>query len=129
MLTVHMTIGSVEADLRNGISQRRYHGYTTGAHRSDAVIGHATTSADHSTRLNQAAVTNPTSTGRPAAICGAACSSFANTGSLNRQVCTYVISEPIGMRPSLRNGPRNGTYRNPTTAAASTASRMRTRFQ
>jgi hypothetical protein len=37
MLPAQMMIGTVEADLRNGSSQRRYHGYTTGAHRSDAA--------------------------------------------------------------------------------------------
>ena len=47
MLTVQMMIGTVEADRRNGSSQRRYHGYTTGAHRSDAAMGHANASEDH----------------------------------------------------------------------------------
>ena len=44
MLTVQMMIGSVEADRTNGSSQSRYHGYTTGAQRSDAAIGHANAS-------------------------------------------------------------------------------------
>src|SRR5277367_655496 len=125
MLTVQMMIGSVEADLRNGGSQRRYQGYTVGAHRSDAAIGQANMSGDHSRAvlLSHVAVRKPTNTGTPAAICGATCSSFANTGSLKRNVCTYVRSEPIGIRPWLRNG----TYRRPTTAAASAASRTRTR--
>src|ERR1043166_4119380 len=128
MLTVQMTIGSVEADVRNGSSQRRYHGYTTGAHRSDTAIGQANTSRDRSgdVLLNQVAVRNPTSTASPAKICGGATrSSCANTGSLKRKLCTYVPSEPIGMRPWLRNG----RYRSPTTAAASTASPMRPRFR
>src|SRR3982751_2410216 len=127
MLTVQTMIGSVEADPKNGSSQRRYQGYTTGAHRSDAVIGQANMSGDNSVDvlLSQVAVRNPTNTGTPAAICGTTRSSAANTGSLKRQVCTYVTSEPIGMRPWFRNG----TYRSPTTAAASTASRIRTRFQ
>src|SRR5260370_26582147 len=128
MLTVQTTSGSVEADLRNGSSQRRYQGYTTGAHRSDVATGQANASEDHSgdVLLSQVAVRNPTSTASPATTCGdATCSSVANTGSLKRKLCTYVPSEPIGMRPWLRNG----TYRSPTTAAASTASRMRTRFQ
>ena len=73
MLTVQMMISSVEADLRNGSSQRRYQGYTTGAHRSDAAIGQANTSGDRSgdLPLSQVAVSNPTSTASPAAICGA----------------------------------------------------------
>src|SRR5947209_19442991 len=131
MLTVQMMMGSVEADLRNGSSQRRYQGYTVGAHRSDAAIGQENRSEERSGHvlLSQVAVRNPMSTGSPAAICGANCSSAANTGSLKRQVCTYVTSEPIGIRPCIRNVSRNGTYRSPTTAAASTASRMRTRFQ
>src|SRR6185437_9955339 len=127
MLTVQIIIGSVDPDHRNGSSQRRYHGYTTGAHRSDAAIGQANACGEHSgdARLSQVAIRNPTSTGSPAAICGATCSSFANTRSLKRKVCTYVISEPIGMRVWSRNG----TYRNPTTAATTTASRTRIRFQ
>src|SRR5260370_41612289 len=46
MLTVQIMIGSVEADRRNGSSQSRYHGYATGAHKSDAAIGHANASGD-----------------------------------------------------------------------------------
>src|SRR5260370_15182370 len=120
MLTVQMMIGIVEADLRNGSSHRRYQGYTVGAHRSDAAIGQANASGNGSDDmlLSQAAVRNPTSTGSPSAICGTTRSSCANTGSLKRKVCTYVRSEPIGMRPWLRNG----TYRRPTTAASSTPS-------
>ena len=33
MLTVQMMSGSVEPDRRNGSSQSRYQGYTTGAHK------------------------------------------------------------------------------------------------
>src|SRR5579864_5962903 len=64
MLTVQMMISSVEADVRNGSSQRRYHGNTTGAHKRDAAIGQANNSGDHSgtALLSQVAVTNPTST-------------------------------------------------------------------
>src|ERR1700724_266699 len=109
MLTVQMMIGSVERDCRNGSSQRRYHGYTTGAHRSAAAMGHANASEDHSEAalliLSQVAVTNPTSTASPASNCGGATrSSAANTGPLKRKVCTYVPSEPIGMRPGCRKG-------------------------
>src|SRR5207237_2446313 len=72
MLTVQMMISSVEADIRNGSSQRRYHGNTTGAHKRDAAIGQAKTSRDHSgaALLSQTAVTNPTSTASPASSCG-----------------------------------------------------------
>src|SRR6266446_2107175 len=135
MLTVQMMISSVEADHRNGSSQRRYHGNTAGAHTRDAAIGQANWSGDHSGAalllLNQVAVANPTSTASPTSNCGGATSSSAaNTGPLKRKLCTYVPSEPIGMRPWLKNErSRNGTYRSPTTAAASAASRMRTRFQ
>src|SRR6266478_3802599 len=48
MLTVQMMISSVEADIRNGSSPRRYHGNMTGAHKSDAAIGQANRSGDHS---------------------------------------------------------------------------------
>ena len=48
MLTVQIMMGRVVVDRRNGSSQSRYHGYTTGAHNSDAAIGHANASADAS---------------------------------------------------------------------------------
>jgi hypothetical protein len=41
MLTVQTMSSSVEADVRNGNSQRRYHGNTAGAHKRDAAIGQA----------------------------------------------------------------------------------------
>jgi len=79
MLTVQMMISSVEADVRNGSSQRRYHGNTAGAHKRDAAMGQANMSqanrsGDHSGAahliLCQVAVTNPTSTASPASNCG-----------------------------------------------------------
>src|SRR5215475_10830017 len=127
MLTVQMMIGSVQTDLRNGNSEKRYHGYTTGAHKSDAAIGQANNSGDHSGSLllSQVAVSNPTSTASPVTIRGGATTlRLANTGSLNWKVSTNVPSEPIGTPWS-----RNGRYRRPTTTAASTASRARIRFQ
>src|SRR5260370_40945021 len=99
MLTVQTMISSVEADVRNGSSQRRYHGNTTGAHKRDAAIGQANDSGDQSrdALLSQTAVTNPTSTAKPTSNCGGATrSSIANTGPLNRKLCTYVPTEPIG---------------------------------
>src|SRR6267378_7947882 len=107
MPTVQMMIGRVVTDRRNGSSQSRYHGYTTGAHRSDAAMGHANVSEDHAGALLliQIAVRKPTSTASPATSCGAATrSSVANTGSLKRNLCTYLPSEPIGIRPWLKNG-------------------------
>src|SRR5207244_601106 len=64
MLAVQRMMSSVEADVRNGSSARRYHGNTTGAHRRDAAIGQANRSGDHSVAAlrSQVAVTNPTST-------------------------------------------------------------------
>src|SRR3981189_3023244 len=99
-------IGSVEGAVRNGSSQRRYHGNTAGAHKRDAAIGQANWSGDHSgaallsdALLNNVAVTNPASTASPASNRGGATrSSDANTGPLKRKVCTYVQSEPIGIR-------------------------------
>src|SRR5258705_3862388 len=100
MLTVHIMIASVEADLRNGSVQKRYHGYTTGAHKSDAAIGHANSSGVGSADLlllSQIAVRNPTSTANPATICGGATSSRpANTGSLNWKLLTNVPTDPTG---------------------------------
>jgi len=74
MLTVQIMIGSVETDRKNGSSQSRYHGYTTGAHRSDAAIGHANASEDHGwdLLLSQIAARKPTSTASPTTSCGAA---------------------------------------------------------
>src|SRR5258705_12933743 len=107
MLTVQRMISSVEADVRNGSSQRRYHGNTTGAHKRHAAMGQtncgqANWSGDHSgvARLWQVAVTNPTRTANPASKCGGDTGwSAANTGPLKRKSRTYVPSEPIGMRP------------------------------
>src|SRR6266446_5081254 len=79
MLTVQMMISSVEADIRNGSSQRRYHGNTTGAHKRRSAMGQtncgqANWSGDHSgvARLWQVAVTSPTRTANPASNCGGA---------------------------------------------------------
>src|SRR3954466_6142519 len=107
MLTVQKVISSVETEVRNGSSQRRYHGNTTGAHKRDAAIGHANATGDHfgTARLSQHAVTNPATTAIPASNGGGTTrSSAANTGPLKRKLCTYVPTEPIGMRPRLRNG-------------------------
>ena len=74
MLTVQRMISSVEADVRNGSSQRRYHGNIAGANKRVAAIGQANTSGDHSgaALLSQIAVTNPTSTASPASNLGGA---------------------------------------------------------
>src|SRR5262245_17631585 len=102
MHTLQMMISSVEPDIRNGSSQRRYHGNTTGAHKRDAAIGQANTSGDHSgaALLSHSAVRNPTSTANPISNCGGAIfSSVANTGPLKRKLRTYVPRDPIGIRP------------------------------
>src|SRR2546429_3624329 len=44
MLKVQIMIGTVEIDLMNGSIHSMYHGYTTGAHKSDAAIGQANAS-------------------------------------------------------------------------------------
>jgi hypothetical protein len=48
MLTVQIVISRVEADLRNGSSQRRYQGNTTGAQKRDAAMGQANPSVENS---------------------------------------------------------------------------------
>ena len=91
MLKVQTMIGTVEADRRNGSSHSMYHGYTTGAHKSDAAIGQANASEDHAgvLLLIQIAARKPMSAASAAATCGAITrSSLANTGSLNRKLCT-----------------------------------------
>ena len=72
MLTVQRMISSVEGVVRNGSSQRRYHGNTAGAHKREAAIGHANMAGDHSDdeRLSHAAVASPTNTASPASNCG-----------------------------------------------------------
>src|SRR5580704_15981683 len=101
MLTVQRAISSVEADVKNGSSQSRYHGNTAGAQKRDAAMGQANWFGDHwdgaTLLLSQVAVANPTNTASAANNCGGATrSSAANTGPLNRKLCTYVPSEPIG---------------------------------
>jgi len=91
MLKVQTMIGTVEVDFMNGSTHTRYHGYTTGAQKSDAAIGQANASKDPSADflLIQIAVRKPTSTARPASSWEAATrSSVANTGSLKRNLCT-----------------------------------------
>lgn len=86
---VQTTIGNVEADLRNGSIHNRYQGYTTGAHKSDAVIGQANASGDDACDLvlNQVAVRIPRKTASPAINSGGArCSSTAKAGSLNQKL-------------------------------------------
>src|SRR5215470_4890210 len=46
ILTVQMLSGSVKVDRMNGSNHSRYHGYTTGAQKSDAAIGQAKASED-----------------------------------------------------------------------------------
>ena len=114
MLSVQTISGSVERDReeKNGSSQSRYQGYTTGAHKSDAAMGQANASGEAAlaslagranapvpTRvvvgvptflfLIQIAARKPTSTAKPTAISGDATrSNIANAGSLNRKLCT-----------------------------------------
>ena len=91
MLTVQMMMGSVEADRRNGNIHSRYHGYTTGAHRSDPAIGQANASED-----NAGDPTSQPDCDKETDEYGE-CShklrsrhslEFANTGSLKRKFCT-----------------------------------------
>src|ERR1700756_4441862 len=102
MLTVQTRISSVEADVRNGSSQRRYHGNTTGANKRDAAMGQANMGQENMGQANrfgdhsgaalpsQVAVNSPTSTASPASNCGGAtCASTANRGPLKRKVCRY----------------------------------------
>jgi hypothetical protein len=67
MLTVQTIISSVEADVKNGTSQRRYQGNTAGAQIRDAAIGQANLSGEKlgDALLSQAAVASPTSSASP----------------------------------------------------------------
>src|SRR5689334_17854524 len=91
ILTLHRIISTLEGDVRNGSSQSRYQGNTTGAHKSVAAIGQAYTSGEHSGAAlrNQLAVTNPASTAMPASNGGGAkWASTEKNGPLKRKVCT-----------------------------------------
>jgi hypothetical protein len=68
MLTLQTMMRTVEVDVRNGSSESKYHGKTTGAHKRDAAMGHAKRSEDHSDELllSQIAVTKPARTANTA---------------------------------------------------------------
>ena len=68
MLKVQIMIGTVEVDLINGSNHNMYHGYITGAHKSEAVIGQAKSPEQHSSDLflHQIAVKKPARTASPA---------------------------------------------------------------
>src|ERR1043166_4766664 len=107
MLAVQIKIGTVEAERRNGSSHNKYQGYTTGANKSDAAMGHASAAEDKSADLDliQIAASKPASNATPAANWGVTTrSKVANTGSLKRKLCTYTPSEPVGIPPLSRNG-------------------------
>src|ERR1700746_1344269 len=128
MLIVQMMSGTVDTDRANGSSHNRYHGYTTGAHISDAAIVHANACGEYPSCLLRriAAVINPTNNARPAATRGFTTRSIsAKTGSLKRNRSTNTAMDPVGTEP-LR---RNGTYRSTTISTASNPSRTRTRHQ
>src|SRR5260370_39878607 len=110
MLKVQTMIGTVEVDFMNGSSHSRYHGYTTGAHKSDAAIGQANASKDPCADilLIQIAVRRPTSTASPATTCGAVTrSSVAKTGSLKRNLGTQVPSKPMEIPPLCKNAAKS----------------------
>src|ERR1700721_2352019 len=125
MLIVQMMSGTVETDRTNGSSQRRYQGYTTGAHKSDAAIGHANVCGEYpSCRLRgPPAVIKPTNAAKPATTRGLTIRSIsAKTGSLKRNRSTNTLMDPIGIEPPRRNG----TYSSPTMSTASNPSPTRT---
>ena len=69
MLSVQIKSGSADTDCKNGTSQSRYHGISTGAEASDTAIGHAHTSGECAECLlrSHTAVTRPNKTDKPAA--------------------------------------------------------------
>src|SRR5215831_15923844 len=102
MLTVQKTSNIVEADVRNGNNQRRYQGNTAGANKRDAAMAQAKASGRNSgdDLLSQVALANPASIASAVTNCGgASLPNAANTGPLKRKFCTYVPSDPIGIRP------------------------------
>src|ERR1700723_2634062 len=102
MLMVQIIRGTVATDRTNGSSHRRYQGETTGAHRSDAAIGHANVSGEYSScRLrSHTEIHSPTKTAKPATTRGLTIrASVAKTGSLNRNRCTNTPSDPVAPHP------------------------------
>src|SRR3974390_2750630 len=98
MLIVQMMIGKVPIERLNGRNHSRYHGYTTGAQNRDAAIGQAKASGGDSEDLLliRAALRSPASIASPAKCFGdTLCSRAANSGPLNRKLCTYVPSDPM----------------------------------
>src|ERR1700722_17966521 len=133
MLIDQTISGTVDIERRNGKSQSKYHGYTTGAHTSEAAIGqaHCSASLDSGFLRNHTAVASPRANATPATICGLTrCWSIPNTGPLKRKRCTKVPIEPMGRcHPGVRQSGRNGREEATKTSAATKASRMRTRPQ
>src|SRR6516164_2189225 len=107
MLSVQTVSGRVVRERRNGSTQSRYQGYTTGAQTSEAAMGQAHASDSHWGGLlrNARAVNKPARIATATTICGLATrSSAAKTGPLKRNRCTNMKSDPTGIRPLLRKG-------------------------
>src|ERR1700723_3453336 len=99
MLIDQTISGTVDIERRNGKSQSKYHGYTTGAHTSDAAMGqaHCSASLDSGLLRNHAAVASPRASATPATICGLTrCWSIPNTGPLKRKLGKKAPIEPMG---------------------------------
>src|SRR3954464_12200841 len=100
----------------------------TGAAPSETAIGqaHAAGSAASLRARIHVATASPPSTAAPAAPCGVnAAASALNSGPLKRMKATTLGTAPSGSRPAERNGKYNAA----STAAATSASRNRMRFQ
>src|SRR5262249_57196686 len=87
-LTVHTASGHVARVVRNGVSQRRYHGYTAGAARNTTASGHAQAAGASTAQTwrSLAATATPARAARAVTRrAGRTISAMPNSGALNRQ--------------------------------------------
>src|SRR5262249_39468106 len=106
-LTVHTASGHVASVVRNGVSHRRYHGYTAGAAKSTAANGHAQAAGASTpqTCRSRAATATPARAARAVTRReGRTISAMPNSRAVNRKESPYVPSEPIGNPGRETNG-------------------------
>src|SRR5262245_39395432 len=87
-LTVHTASGHVASVVRNGVSHRRYHGYTAGAASNTTASGHAQAagaSTAQTCRILAATATPARAARAVTRRAGRTISALPNSGALNRQ--------------------------------------------
>src|SRR5262249_62284384 len=87
-LTVHTASGQVAPVVRNGVSHRRYHGYTAGAARNTVASGHAQAAGASTAQTCRSLAATATPARAARAVTrreGRTISAMPNSGALNRQ--------------------------------------------